>query len=142
MEEEAIAKWPGQMRSAEETASRGSWALLSVNVCKRGGKIGEEQWVSHSHCIKNKCTSPSPLQESQFSVFPSVIFKILIRLPYEFYLNNSQFLYQKYHAGLFRKGGSHKRTPVIERFYAIQGKVREPLIHSCVFSQQTLCLGF
>lgn len=93
----ALVRWD-QLR---KQAPRGSWALLNANTFS--ARVGNDQ-VSHSHCTKKEMYV-SLL--AHFSAFPSVIFEILKTL-LVFFLNNSHFLYQKYHAGLFRKRRAQK----------------------------------
>lgn len=94
---EAIAQWPGKVRSAEETGTKGQ---LSPTRCEclqwQGGR-----WSGQSQSSYWKEMYISLLMH--FSAFPSVYLKHLEHFHISIFLNNSHFLYQEYHAGLFKK---------------------------------------
>lgn len=89
----------------KKQAPRGSWALLNVNVCS--GRVGDDP-VSHSHRTEKKCTFPfsHTYQLSRLSYL-----KYLEHFHISIFLNNSHFLYQEYHAGLFKKQGEPQKYP-------------------------------
>lgn len=82
---EAIAQWPGKVRSAEETGTKGQ---LSPTKCEclqwQGGR-----WSGQSQSSYWKEMYISLL--THLSAFPSVIFKILRTLSYQYFFKQLSF---------------------------------------------------